>query len=310
MKIENDVIVGRDGYLFLAGGGHKVYEYISGKLEVPKESIEIFKSNILSRASFCSKNNIKYLHTIAPDKHSVLSRYFPNRNVRSIGRSFLDAADLDNLVFMPDVELKILAKKHQIFRRTDTHLSALGDLFYASMLVKRLTGLSQDDLVEDFLKSSAPQINKASGDLGSKLNPEIFSNEISFSDPPVKHGRWMHNNLTGGNNGIIDLRFNDQPPIIKRVIIFGDSFGRAFSKWLQLFFSEIFFFRTSNFHPEIVEKLNPQIIITQNVERYLPSVISDLDACCFFDYPNLTREPNGPPEDFQNALNKLFNVIL
>jgi hypothetical protein len=54
----SEVLVGSDGYLFLIGGGQKLYEYISGNLKVAKKSYEIFNSNISSRAEICFAKNV------------------------------------------------------------------------------------------------------------------------------------------------------------------------------------------------------------------------------------------------------------
>ena len=308
MKITNEVILGRDGYLFLAGGGHRVFEYISGSIEVPALSIEVFNKNIELREKICADKNIQFIHTISPDKHSVLSNKFPSRYIKSIGLMFSNSIGASKNLFIPNEKLKILSKKYQIFKRTDTHLSDLGSLFYAGMLVEQLTKISQVELIEKYLSGTLPRAINSSGDLGSKITPQIFSEELVYPDPPINSGKWFHNNLSGGNNGIVDLRFNPDAPFKSRVILFGDSFGRALSKWLQLWFSEIIFLRTPNFHAEIVDAYCPNIVISQNVERYLPSTLSDIDAIDFFSYPNLIDEAYKPSEDFKHQLNLMRKI--
>ena len=69
---------------------------------------------------------------------------------------------------------------------------------------------------------------------------------------------------------------------------------------LSYYFTEILFLRTPFFHPEIFEQVTPDILITQNVERYLASCQPDEVRPSFFMYPYLT----GLHTDQQNSFRK------
>jgi hypothetical protein len=45
-SIENDVLIGRNDQLFLAGGAHSVIDYVTGKRRVSDMSYDIFQNNI------------------------------------------------------------------------------------------------------------------------------------------------------------------------------------------------------------------------------------------------------------------------
>jgi len=302
VKIENGVCIGRAGYFFLVDGAHNVLEYISGAKKISPEKVDIFKSNIKSRLDFFANKKIKYLHVISPDKQSVLTKYFPSSNSLVVGKIFTEDSCQNHILFPLD-DLRALSKKYQVFQRADSHQTSIGDILVASLVLRALLNINVDQIVDDYLKNPPLMLRRA-GDLGSKLNPMHYSEEPFYHDPPNSKCTWYTNSvaLNGANNGIIDIRFNSEPIIQGRVLMIGDSFGRGIAKYLQLFFSEILFFRSQKMHYELVEDFSPDFVITQNVERYLPSSILDDNLSRFFDYPSLISASYQPSEKFKEAL--------
>jgi hypothetical protein len=64
--LENDVLVGYDGHLFLAGGAHRILEVVSGRKQIEAESLNTFRTNILSRRDLVADR--KFVHIVFPDK--------------------------------------------------------------------------------------------------------------------------------------------------------------------------------------------------------------------------------------------------
>src|SRR5262249_32802344 len=114
------------------------------------------------------------------------------------------------------------------------------------------------------------------------------------------------NNVSGGNNGIIDIIFRNEPYYQKRLLVFGDSFGRGLAAVLSHFFSETIFLRTPFFHREIFEQIGPDYVITQNVERYLSFCQADDMRPSFFMYPYLGKGVYAPTREFCEA----FSAVL
>jgi hypothetical protein len=69
-------------------------------------------------------------------------------------------------------------------------------------------------------------------------------------------------------------------------------------------YSDVLFFRTPYFHSEIADKIQPDILITGNVERYLNSVPSDIER---FDMKGLQIE-KGCSQDL-NFMAALKNIL-
>jgi hypothetical protein len=98
--------------------------------------------------------------------------------------------------------------------------------------------------------------------------------------------------MPGGNNGIIDLYFNlehikrsESRPGLGRVLVIGDSYGRDIARTLSLMSSEVLFIRTPYMHIEVVDAMKPDLVISENAERYLSAVRSDEDRPVFLLFP-------------------------
>jgi hypothetical protein len=141
------------------------------------------------------------------------------------------------------------------------------------------------------------------GDLGSKLGAPVGNKEKFVAiDWPL---RSFHNDLQG-NDGIVDIYFSKNGLYSLRVLCFGDSFGRSFCRLASYFFSEITFLRTRYLHEEIVDQIQPDIVLSENVERYLDFCTSDEERPSFFMLPHLIGKSYNPNASFAEA----FSAVL
>ena len=297
--LENGVLVGYEGYLFLAGGAHRILEVISGQKHIEAESLHNFRANILARRDLAADR--KFIHIVFPDKQSVVREHFPIANPLSLGEMYLGHfPELSEIVFFP---LNLL-RKHadHVYLKTDTHLSDYGILLTLAGLIERILSEPQCQHLAA-LKEKLTTERLVSGDLGSKLGTPVSSKEKFVAvDWPL---RSFHNDLQR-NDGIVDIYFSKKALYPLRVLCFGDSFGRSFSRLASYFFSEITFLRTRYFHEEIVDQIQPDIILSENVERYLDFCTSDEERPSFFMLPYLTAKGYNPSAGFAEA----FSAVL
>jgi hypothetical protein len=302
-EIENGVLVGHDGQLFLASGGHSVSAFVTGQREVDPTNFEVFRERLQNRAAWARAHGAQYLHVIMPDKQTIIPQAWSLAGPIQLGALYAERnTDLADLLFYPVSLLRAQAKK--AVTRTDTHLTAYGSLLVSKTLAEKFTGEAQDNFFDEL----AAQIDRevvTAGDLGSKLDPPVEETLRQFRQYPP--GRWLQNDYDGASNGVIDLRFNTQAPYDRRVLIFGDSFARNTARDLQYWFSQVMFFRTGFFHEEIAAQCRPDIIITENVERYLDSCTPDEDRPQFLLYPYLNERPYAPSKDFAMALSAVMS---
>ena len=301
--IENGVLVGRDGYLFLAEGGHAVSDFVTGRRQVAPVNFDIFRGNISSRMAWAVEHGARYLHLIMPDKQSIIPEAWTLDPPIRLGELYARTVpDLQPLFLYP---ADLLARQgHDVLTRTDTHLAPRGSLLIAALLAEGFTREPQTDMFEALAAKLTVEVPR-SNDLGDKLTPAVSEIVRTLSEGPP--GTWVTNKIPGGNNGGVDLRFNPQAPYQKCVAFFGDSFGRDVATMLQFWFSEVYFFRTGYFHPEIAAQCGPDIVITETVERYLNACLDDENRPHFLLYPHLGDKSYEPSLPFTKALSAVLN---
>jgi hypothetical protein len=144
------------------------------------------------------------------------------------------------------------------------------------------------------------------GDLGAKLVPVRQATDVAYA--PKLPGTFLSNELRLGNNGIMDIRLNPAAPYPRRLLVMGDSFGRHIVRFLSVFFREIVYLRSPNYHAELADLFRPHAIVTQTAERYLASIPSDAWRTHFLLLPHGKGVPHAPPAAFTEALAALLAV--
>lgn len=296
MHIENNVLTMPDGVRFLYSGNHMQFDYLTGKKKVSTTALKTFQKNIKKRNDFCKKRNILYKHVIFPSKPVVLSHKYPELKIKSI---INDDFMLDNVIY----PLSEYLNTDNPFFKTDTHPTPNGSW----QLTKLIASFSKVELSEpSFTKS---QIH---GDLNKMLNDSTLEHYNKFdgmNNHFLKTWDINNNNTVTGNNEIIRIIKNPLSKTQNRVLIFGDSFFNFnLNEQLSLIFNEVIFIRTPNFLYELVDYLEPDIILSGQVERYIPNCFSDEN----YKYPLLhtlfCSSVNKPLNtDFATGLNAILS---
>ena len=200
--IENGVLVGRDGYLFLAEGGHAVSDFVTGRRQVAPVNFDIFRGNISSRMAWAVEHGARYLHLIMPDKQSIIPEAWTLDPPIRLGELYARTVpDLQPLFLYP---ADLLARQgHDVLTRTDTHLAPRGSLLIAALLAEGFTREPQTDMFEALAAKLTVEVPR-SNDLGDKLTPAVSEIVRTLSEGPP--GTWVTNKIPGGNNGGVDLR--------------------------------------------------------------------------------------------------------
>jgi hypothetical protein len=297
VKIVDDVLFGGDGQLFLAQGGHRVLDVVTGRRPIDPGLYAAFDANITARHALCAAGGAAYLHVVFPDKQSVLRADYPVADPISV-------ADM--------VEERCAARAHLLnlghvlrrqdvppYKRTDTHLTDLGCAVAASAVAERLSGQAHGGFLDHVL--TLPRTARMiAGDLGGRLKPPVASSETFFE--PDWTSRRFTNDIAAGNDGMADIIVSPGAVHDRRLLWFGDSFGRGCLRYLSFFFREITFLRTRYLHREMFEQIRPDIVVTQTAERYMATVSADAEATPFLLYPALKGIASTPTLEFARAL--------
>ena len=141
----NDIIIGKDGYLFLDSGNHSVSSLFTGKKGVSGHSIKNFILNIKRRRNFCRNNEIYFTNFIFPEK-LYMARGFHDLEVESLYKKWYLNDVIANDIESENIYLEdSLLLTNNAFFKTDTHLSIEGNL---AVLKNILPSYFQKDFVK------------------------------------------------------------------------------------------------------------------------------------------------------------------
>lgn len=278
-EIVNEVLIGKDGELYLASGNHMPLSYVTGEQTIGEDAIKSFIKNLHSRQAFASTLGAGYVHMVAPDKHTVMRKSFPFETYETPGDIVFAR---DNSFIFPKAELMALNEQKRSYQKYDSHWTIHGALRAFEIMLQRF-GFSRDEIdagLEDMSPAIVIKSLHAEGDLGRKLkNPPSEQLEAVKARFPVV----MYSNGFAGNNGKLTGIVSQNPRARGRFIGFGDSFLMLFPNIFTYFFKETILCRTPFLHREVASAIRPDFILTEAVERYLPRTQSDTEAPTFIN---------------------------
>lgn len=303
-KVEHDVFIDKNGECYCHQGAHRVFDYMTGELNVSEQSLKNFEENILSRQQYCVSHRIPYCHLVGPDKQSVYVPSLPLKNLICLGEQYYEK-QRSSFVY-PLTALK--KSPHRTYFKTDSHWNPYGQLIgFEHMALALGVSDSNVELAKNQLMKSILNSNiKLTGDLGVKLTPNHHENLVRFN-LNWNFAKFSNGIHSFGNEGIIEVIVSGHPRSKGKLLIFGDSFSRIMLDCWATLFETIVFCRTKFFHKEVVDAVQPHAVITQNVERYLANVVSDKLAVNFLLTPYLKgRSPIFNQQDIL-AISAIFS---
>lgn len=188
----------------------------------------------------------------------------------------------------------------------DTHWAAHGKIVISRILAQR-AGIepAQVALSEQAARDSlAPLVPPFAGDLGNKLTPPVLEETVFFQRPfrhqMIENGI-SHDATRPVNDGRMIYSLSEAPSAAdRRLLILGDSYLHLTLPALAFFFREVLFCRTRWYHPEVAFMFRPDLLVSEQAERYLSFVWPDERAPNFFLIPYLLdRRPAFSPDDAQ-----------
>lgn len=301
LTVENNVLIGKERELYLAGGKHGILSYILGEWQINPASVVNWRRNLERRKLICDFFNIRYGHIVAPEKYNVHSENFPIENPRTMIDAYRD--DNGRLPCFYPVDL-LKKAEHRAYARNDTHFG-LGGLLTTTRLIGEIAGRSPDEIdaiCAEAMQYLVPMPGPFFGDLGNKVNPrDPEDNVMRIGDIPTT--KTYENNLVH----IYDKAVNEGRAIVLKstsanargsLLIFGDSYLHHTLPYLSLMFETVVYCRTQFFHDEMAVMMKPDVIISQAAERYLSFVYPDENAAPFLMTPYLLdRKPNYSIEE-------------
>ena len=273
--------IGEDNFLFYSKSGF--IPHYTKRTNNDSLTLKWLSVKRKQHYNFCKKQNIIYLSTIFPDKHSIYPEKLPFffksaiKSEMSLEEKF-NYKMKDNLWNLDLFE--ILKKKKDlelIYRKMDTHWNDLGAYFGYEAIMNRLYLITRDSSclplkLTDYEKFTTTHTQR---DLVKHIHPSQFFLE----NDSVLRIRKQRNTAEPYNclickNKISYASKNPQAKSKLKLLFIGDSYGISCRKFFEDHFSEFIHFRYSPYELNLafdtvqIKQFNPDIIIHGHVQRY------------------------------------------
>lgn len=272
---DKSISMGKNGFLFLKSGTNNAAEIY---LDSHKVDIQAWTKIIESRSQFCAKQGVQFLQIMIPEKSSVLFEYCPfssqngSKAYTSLTNS-LKSLNIPHLDLLQALTFHLQSKP--TFLITDSHLSTFGAAICTKEILNALN-------CPEILAEKTYQLIERTGDLGARYflsdNKEELEEriiEFKVKDKPMNPKVIDSHDPEHGHIGIKRVFLNENAPIQKRVVCFGNSFferggaSSGLSWWLARHFAEFHFIWSPLLDKEYINDTKPHIVLCQTIERFL-----------------------------------------
>lgn len=285
VSADGTTLVGMEGYLFLVGGGNAlINQYLQGPgnewvADVSHRWFDV----ILRRAHHFKSTRARFLQLIIPEKLGTCRDLFPfeipeqSPFIGALEERIRENSDAA-ACYVSGMQILNAVEPRTAFPRTDSHLSFLGNFAILRELVRRMGLIPPEDLAPEL------PMQRIFGDLS-----ERFCGVHLFEEIPVAPSSYR-DDLDQGveliesfnpENAHIGIRYvwRNRNAVHKlKVVAFGNSFferggdSRGLSWWCARLFSEFHFIWHPNVDHAYVAEHDPDWVIAQTIERFLPTV--------------------------------------
>ena len=257
------VLVGRNGWLFLQNDTNHVIEQITGQYSVPENFRGEWRDLFEARYARIASLNAKYLFAVAPNKECVYPEKLPVgmalAPIRPVSLVMEEAREaLNGAAIYPLDALRIRAREVDVYPRGDTHWNIHGALVFFDAMMEAL-GLQAMD-------RSGLELNSilSAGDLARKLG---LKTEVSVGRIIRPEYRLSYDNGRSGAGRI--TCYDNTHSKLPSCVIFGDSFANGIIEFMAQSFSRVMLVTQPNVDFEILAKERPDIVISEQAERFL-----------------------------------------
>jgi hypothetical protein len=267
---------GKEGWLFLDRDSNRLLDQHTGRIQLREFELRAWQRVLENRAAWLGRRRVPYLFQIAPNPHVVYEDKLPDgvetserRPVRQL-IEHLDRSSSDARVLYPVDEL-IRHRERAVFPRTATHWSELGAFIAYQQLMDHmdpslgLRRLEMDDV--DWVEVPLP------GDLGNKMKP-VEQSPFVFGDIREPRAKLVLDNRIVRTGRRVE--FEGPPELGQTCLVVADSYAVRVVPFLAESFRRLVFGHIPTLDYELVEEVNPDVVITIMSERFLIVVPEDL----------------------------------
>ncbi|BCG62658.1 MAG: alginate O-acetyltransferase complex protein AlgJ [Methyloprofundus sp.] len=286
-----DVIIGKDGWLFL-GSIQKGYQKYSDPIGdarninlYTQQELQQFAAYINNLSAWMHAQGLEYIFIIAPNKHTIyfeqLPDYITKANKYSATDQLINYLKKHTEVPIVDVRASLIQakQKHILYYKTDTHWNEYAGNIAQYKIIQTIEKLFPERIHAELFKLHDKA--RGGGDLGNFIGIYNFS---ELSSHPIFNKSCTPQKYPADAEGGTTHSYTCDNQSLKAVI-FRDSFFKALKPYFSRKFKHSTYIWKKLNYPDLVNYIaldQPDIIIEEWVERtlpYVPPVINE------FNYP-------------------------
>ncbi len=275
------VVTGQNHWLF--SGELQMVEHFLGTAQFTPAQLAAWQKLLEKRRDWLAQRGIQYLFVIAPDKQSIYPEQLPawlinaaptNRETKL--DQFLKFMKANSTVPILDLREPLIAAKKiaPLYLQNDTHWNLLGGFVAAQAVVKTLAQQSTNLPplnVDDFQWTNTT--TDIIGDLARMSGSDVVEKNYFSFEPktnlPALRTFWDTNTFSAWDSNTKAIVVEDPASPAGTIVVFHDSFGMAWWKFLGYSFKRVVFIaERREFNPKIISENKPAIVVNEMLERY------------------------------------------
>ncbi len=289
--VNNKVIIGKDGFLFLGNDSSRVLDKTKGVFRPSKKEIELWSDKLKDLQDWYENQGIKFVIVIAPNKHSIYPEKLPHwmeYHGKTITDDIVEQSNAKGINLL-DLRPILLSKKEDepLYFKTDTHWNQRGAGFAFEAIIAYLNRKHNINII--IPNYHFEQTHQGAGDLANflKISAILDKNyEKSYSYRFDKQSKICKGDIDREEGNLSqcqevenqEMHINDRPLYMinntiqkHKLLLICDSFGIAPSVLYNNSFNTIYKWHFNHLHGEklkrFVNQTQPNIVIYQIVER-------------------------------------------
>jgi SGNH hydrolase-like domain, acetyltransferase AlgX len=275
---DGKVIQGKEGWLFLAHDSSDVLLQHTGERTLSPEEIDRWQALLEERTDRLARMGSSYVFLVAPDTHSVYPERLPDeivpapeRPIHKLIRSLEQNGSSAKLIY-PLAELVAKKDEMDVCSPFDTHWSEFGAFVAYTRLL-------------DEIRQQVPVRQVAPGHVlyYTRMVPGELSVKLGFDEDVeqiaaalYKRARLIEDNCVFNRGAHIVLECDEAPPTT--CVLFGDSYSLMLLRYLAESFRRLVFAHMPTIDYELVEREQPDVVVSLLAERFLIEVPDDANG--------------------------------
>ena len=260
---ENQVIKGKDGYLFFRTG----VENYQGEDVLTNRQVFNATQSLKLIQEYCDNNGIKFAFTIAPNKATLYPNYLPSRYSKRITTNNsldkLTSSLKKNNINYVDLVSPFKNNNEVLYHKLDSHWNNKGAILANNTILDYLNKPH-----DDYSDTAYTVKEDYSGDLYDMLYPAGTK-----KDKQIYYDYNQEFTIDSENNSFEDNFVKTTNPSKEgTVMVFRDSYGNSWSQFVAQEYNKGYFSRESGYNISYLKEYQCDTLIIEITERHLSSL--------------------------------------